>query len=192
MGMYRRILVAIGRGPMSNTVAAFRPWEIPILREVHGGGNAIVVKDEEQLVRAKQMGMMELEEFDPTEENLQIEYDRLCNLYGFHTEVKQFNCERVYGIYEDGKFSAAVRQACRVTLVQNSREPIKNVEPVYVEPPPKLHKTVEELQSECEELGIEWAPGMSVRVLQALVDDALDPPGSFVEEVDPNPMAASG
>jgi hypothetical protein len=63
---------------------------------------------------------------------------------------------------------------------------IQNKEPAHVEPPPKLHKTIEELRQECEERDLDWAPGMSVRVLQAMVDDALDPQpdGSFIEEVE--------
>lgn len=179
MGMYKRVLVAINSGPMSTTAAAVRPWEIPILREVHGAGAVSLVNEPEALEDAKYKGMLDPENFEITVENLQIEYDRLCMYYGMHKEIKASNCERVFGLFDDGKFERAVRKAC------SGVAPIAedNVETCEVSVPPLPSKSIEELRDDCEALGIEWAPGMSARVLQAMIDDVLDP-GAAVEPID--------
>lgn len=166
---YKRAMVNVDRGPMSSTTVTVRPWEVPILKEMHGAQNVRVVTGEEEVAHANTLKLLMEEEFDPNE--MQSEYSRLCTLYGRHPTIDALVVERVYGIFDDGRFERAVMTSCGqfTNGAQAADEISRNVVMQHTAAP-----TMDDLRTQCEELGIDWQPNMSYRMLKALIDDAVE------------------
>ena len=161
MAKYTRVLIDIKRGPMSSTTKPFRPWEVPILREIHGEENLRQITSGEPIAHARTLGMLGEEEF--SFDDIPLEYDRLAQFYGMHSEVKISNCERVYGLFEDGKFEQAVRAACagkKVADVSSKRD--------------KRRVSLDGLRDQADELGIEWTPSMTPADLKTEIDKLVE------------------
>lgn len=168
---YKRALIDVNRGPMSTTHLAVRPWEIPILKEVHGDSAVQIVRGEEQVEHARVLGITTPETIDLSDGAIAAEYDRLCTFYGMHKEVRVTNCERVYGLLEDGKFARAMRAACVRSPDEMADVAADRV--LDAVPSQRVVKTLDELRDEADRLGIEWTPETSARVLSAMIQDEI-------------------
>lgn len=165
MASYKRVLVQVQRGPMSTTTIAIRPWERPLLEELHGEGAVQVVTEEEANVHAERLGLLNVEPFDISND-LELEYDRLQTFYGMHPEVKVPIVERCYGKFSEGRFSKAVRQACSA-----SRGAIDDAK---VEAPRSAKAlSLDELRDQADDLGIEWTPAMTEGEIKAEIDKLI-------------------
>jgi hypothetical protein len=116
----RRVLVEVKRGITSTTPLLVYEHEIPLLEVVHGEGTVkvveepVVVLDEGQKLKKKtentlpstHLGLGDVFAGDP-----RAEYDRLCQVYGMHEEVKMPICEYVYGRFSTGQFTRTVQTA---------------------------------------------------------------------------------
>jgi hypothetical protein len=145
---------------MSSTVKTVPPWEIAVLREVHGDGNVNMLREEEAIEHAQRLNIMD----DAEIEDIPTEYERLAVLYGLHRDVKITNVEKVYGPLSDGRFERAVRAACTGDYESAEAEARNTPAPV----------PIEQLRDQADSLGIDWDPATTPRVLRALIADALE------------------
>jgi hypothetical protein len=126
-------MVTIKRGPTDTIGKAVFPHEIPILEEIHGEGNVERVTDTDpdgrRLMRTALRGKgpvvraevfpeddpladptIEMKHFDPAD-NPREEYQRMVQVYGMHIEQPLPNVEVVYGRFQEGRFTAALKGA---------------------------------------------------------------------------------
>lgn len=123
----RRVLVTIKRDQTAETPRVVWAHEIPLLEEIHGEGNVKPVESAtlddhfspkvspEMLVHNKVQDAI-----SPPSTNLglgfvflgdhRVEYQRLEAVYGMHPEVKMPIVEKVYGRFQDDKFSRLLGQ----------------------------------------------------------------------------------
>lgn len=116
-----------GANMTDNTPVVIWEHEIAILDDIHGEGAVTVIEDHDQLVdasvkasidsksgekitretllqrRIKELGLGESFSTDPIEE-----YSRLERVYGMHPDVKNTYVERIYGRFEEGRFTKAL------------------------------------------------------------------------------------
>lgn len=126
-----RVIVNVKRGPTDTIGKVVFRHEIPLLEEIHGEGNVAVITDTDpdgrKLMRSALKGkgpVISVEEFpeddlgadatvimkhfDPADDPRE-EYNRMELVYGRHAEKPMSVVEAVYGRFQEGRFTAAVR-----------------------------------------------------------------------------------
>lgn len=155
--MSRRIFVTVTRGMTDKTAVCVFPWEKPILELIHGGDVREVSVDEmcslQGAIKVEKAKVnRQLEDGGKPEEGLSLrqqleamtvvegendpaddpggEYERLVNKYGMDKEIPLPCVTRVYGEFNSGAFTAALKQAQRATVAAPKAE--KGVESMSI------------------------------------------------------------
>jgi hypothetical protein len=121
----RRVLVNIRRDQTTETPRVVWQHELPILEEIFGEGNVIHVDPSSldegyspRIARELLIYNKEQDRVPPPSEGAALghvfigspamEYQRLAAAYGMHPEVSMSNVEKVYGRFQDGRFSDVI------------------------------------------------------------------------------------
>lgn len=179
--MSRRVFVTVNRGMTDSTSVCVFPWEVDILKLVHGDGVEEVTIDKmceiKGAVRVEKLKQKhsnvappslreQLEamtyvdpEQDPANDPA-AEFERLAVKYGMDKEMPMSCVERVYGQFTSGAFESKLKQFAK------DRAPAPAVQ--GAEDGEELASlTREELREACRERGIPFKATESAEALRA-------------------------